>query len=363
MMIRQLRPRSIAQGFSLMELMVGLAVGLVVVMAGAMVYASNQASSEAISEQNKMEETTRYLAKLSLSNFGAAGFFGCQSRSGIIQNNINNPTSFLYNFSQPVFAYEGSASGVLNGPLPASLSGASPAPPSKAASDILVIRSAVGDPLPVDASAPATKPAPGASGSIWVDAGAAIGSLPSNSLAMITNCSKATAFVHTGKACSTLAGCELLHASGAAPSPGNSTSSLGFNYDFDAEVVIPATTSYYVAESGRCAAQAGSGCPSRSLYRMVGSNAPEELAENVQAMKITLLLDDGSGLGSASQARSPNGVSNWSNVVGIKADFLITSSKPILPESRSTSFGGSVFSDKLARRVVSTIAPLRNAMP
>jgi type IV pilus assembly protein PilW len=347
------------RGVSLIELMIGLTIGMVVVSAGVMVYTSSRVSSEAISEQNRMEEATRVLARLAQNTLSTAGFFGCQSRGGVIQNNINNPTGFLYNFNQPVFAYESNGSSFLNGPIDLTLSGASPAPLASSKSDILAVRAASSPVLVLDA----TRPAPGANGSIWLKANNALGNGATNSVAMITNCSRATAFVNTGAACANTASCQVTHNAGTTPAPGNSTTSLGFNYTFDAELLVPATIAYYVAGSSRCAAGAGGFCPSNSLYRKVGANAPEELIENVQAMKVSLLVDPGTGLNSGSRLFKPSAVSNWDQVVGMRVDFLITSSKPILPEAKTTAFAGANYTDKLARRVVSVSASLRNAMP
>ena len=347
------------RGLSLIELMIGLAIGTVVVSAGVMVYTSNRVSAEAVAEQNRMEETTRFLGRLAQTSLSSAGFFGCQSRGGAIQNNLNGASGFLYNFSQDVFAYESNGSSFANGPLDVSLSGASPAPLASSKSDVLAIRTASGPVLALDAA----QAAPGSNGAIWLKANNFLGNGATNAIAMITNCSRATVFANTGSACTNAASCQVNHAVGASPGPGNASAPLGFSYNYDAEVLLPVTIAYYIAGSSRCAANAGGSCPANSLYRKVGANAPEEMAENVQAMKVSLLVDPGLGLNSGSRLLTPANVTNWTQVVGMRVDFLITSSKPILTEAKTTAFGGANYTDKLARRVVSVSAGLRNALP
>lgn len=347
-------------GFSLIELMIGLVIGMVVVSAGVMVYVSNRVTSEAVTEQNRMESTSRFLSKLGASSFNSAGFFGCQTRGGRLQNNINSNTTFLHNYAQSLFAFESNGTAYLNGPLPAVLSGATPAPVASVNSDVLVIRTALGPVLSLDAA----QAAPSSAGDVWVRANNYLGTLGSNSVAMITNCSRATVFMNTAAtACTNAGSCRLQHAAGATPAPGNATAPLGFNYGYDAEVVIPTTISYYVATSSRCAANSGGNCPSNSLYRMVGSNAPEELAENIQAMKVRLLSDPGLGMNSGTARLNPSGVANWNQVVGLSVEFLITSSKPVLPQAKTTVFNGANITDKMARRSFVVNASLRNAMP
>lgn len=359
--------RASTAGFTLLETLIGLVVGLVVIGAGVMVYSSNLVTTAAVAEQNGIEETARSLERLVLEKFSAAGYFGCQSRNGLLQNNLALGSAYLYNFGQPLYGWQsdGSAWAAPAGvtALDPSLVGASPAPAVGAHSDVLTIRGSNGPILPLDIS----QPPPSASATIWVLQNNEIGNTVDNGVAMITNCSRSTVFANSGPACTTTASCALGYAAGSGPAGLVNTSPalLGFAYGYEAEVLTPATFSYYIAGSQKCSAGAGgTACPSNSLYRKIGSAAPEELAENIQAMNVTYYID-AANLGSRTQAVTASGVADWGKVVGLRVDFLITSGKTVLPTPTGYPAPYSTWlttTNKLAKRVVSLKIAIRNSM-
>jgi len=368
MRFRAASSRRQSAGFTLMEIMMGLSIGTIVIAAGALVFSSSQVSSTAVAELAAMDESSRTIENLIQKAISSAGFFGCQSRGGILQNNIaGGSASYLYNFAQPLYGYQSSGSAWSGAggatSLDASLSGANPSPPVSLRSDVLAIRAANGPTIRLDSGSAA----PGATGDIYAAPNGFIGTAIAKAAVLITNCSRSTAFINTaGSDCTTAAVCAVQHAAAAGAGPGNAsgTGSLGFNFGYDAELLTPATTSIFVANSQRCiAGAAGGACPSYSLYRMVGTSAPEEIATNVSGMQVTYYADTGGGLSSGNQSYTAANVPNFNQVVAIKADFLITSSRAILPNSQAypAPYSGWLSADKLAKRVFSIKVNLRNA--
>lgn len=341
--------RHSSKGFSLIELMVGLTIGLVIVGAGIVVFSSGQTSATVTNEQAKLEDASRYVQRMMQSSVGQAGYLGCLSRGGSINSMLNSPTSFLYNFAQPIYGSTGSDSGFTPA-LHSSMPTGSGVPDNK--SDVLVFRGAGWKSFAV------LTPYPGATGTTPVTVSENT-LIKNGAIIAASNCTKTIIFQQTGSSCAAGASCGLYHAAGGLGSPGNSTANLGLALGGDTEVVLPTTSVYYIGTSARCLAGAVSNCPTSSLWRKDGAVAAQEMVEGVDSMKVLYRIDNGiRGGGRSLSAAAVDSASLWGSVVGMDIDFVLATTKPIGVGSQTIN--STTYTDRRVRRFVSTTVMLRN---
>ena len=235
------------RGFTMVELLVAITLSALV-MGGLMsVFFGAKTSFQSTSGLGKMTEGGRFAIDFLTRSVRAAGVMGCASSSATDVTNLNTNTTLPLNFSQAMFAYEaaGTAPGgtivlpavpvtagtwlpVLD-PLLAGL----PNPPV-AGSDVLVVRTSLEQAGGIYVTAINS----GTTTFTVSNAAVAItgpGSLLANNLAVISDCTQATAFEITG-----IAGNVITHAGGGA-NPGNATGPFLGTYGAGATVSVPDT--------------------------------------------------------------------------------------------------------------------------
>lgn len=352
--------RHAQRGLSLIELMVSIAIGLVVVLAGTMVYVSSNAARHTTVDENRMEDASRYLVGQMAQEVRQAGFFGCQSRGSTVVNLLNGPP-FWGNFAQPVYGVHGTGTGFTPS-LDASFPTGTAAPDPR--SDVLTVRGMGSTSFAVQS------PYPAASGASPIN-------IPSSTLVQqgsivaISNCVQTTVFQNTASSCTGSGTCALGYATGGSGSPGNSSSNLGATFRGEAEVLLPTTTSWFVALSSRCQAGAPAVCPTYSLWRKVNNNAPEELLIGVERMAVHYGVDTIGNSFSSSQSMTADQVSaanQWTNVVSVEVQALLTSLTPNAAVPQSVVFNGQTINggttqDRKIRRVVTVTVGLRDLAP
>lgn len=340
-------------GFSLMELMVGMAIGLVIIGAAIVVFSSGKMSSETAKEQSRLEDATRYVQRMMQSEVAQAGFFGCVSRGPTLTSLLNSSGSFLYNFAQPVYGNTGNNTS-FSPALDASLPTTGPIPDAK--SDVLVVRGSGSRTYSLATPYPAASGA----GALVVNGAQDI---KRGDLIAASNCTKTVVFTNTAAAdCPATGGCSLLHAAGTTPAPGNATVNLGVAFAADSEISLPATTAYFIARSSRCQRGALSNCPSSSLWRKRGAQAAQEMVEGVDRMKILYRVDNGiRGGGRALTAAQVETGALWARVVGIDARFVLATIVPVGVGAQTVD--GASYTDRRVRRLVQTTVNLRNMNP
>jgi type IV pilus assembly protein PilW len=130
-----------------------------------------------------------------------------------------------------------------------------------------------------------------------------------------------------------------------------------------ARVVPVDTVIYYIRDS----ATTRNGVTNPSLWRKVGSAAPQELIEGVENMQILYGIDtDGDRLVNSYVKASDASVSaNWNRVISVSIGLLIRSIEPnsIMPDKQTytvldTTVGP--FSDRYQRTLYTTTVTLRN---
>jgi type IV pilus assembly protein PilW len=176
--------------------------------------------------------------------------------------------------------------------------------------------------------------------------------VPNGSTLMISDCSAAAVFSATtftgGTGVATIA---------------HSSTDLGIPFPVGARVVPVDTVIYYIRNSNTTR----NGVTNPSLWRKVGSAAPQELIEGVENMQIKYGIDtDGDRLVNSYVDANDAAVSaNWNRVISISIGLLIRSVEPnsLTPDKQKykvldTEVGP--FNDRYQRTLYTTTVALRN---
>jgi type IV pilus assembly protein PilW len=127
-----------------------------------------------------------------------------------------------------------------------------------------------------------------------------------------------------------------------------------------AQVVPLDTIVYYIRPSDTVRT---GGVRNPSLWRIIGSGAPQELIEGIEAMQIRYGVDtDGDRL--VNSYVTADAVANWNRVISVSFALLIRSVEPDSPPSAQTfsMMGTAVgpFADRYQRTLYTTTVTLRN---
>ena len=150
----------------------------------------------------------------------------------------------------------------------------------------------------------------------------------------------------------------------AAGTPGNSTLNLGRRFSAGAQVFRMRTTTYFIRESAN-----GTG---PALWRRVGLENPQELAEGIENMQV-LYGEDTDGDQSPNEYRTADAVTDWTQVVSLQVALLAAGTQDRVADADPRTFnllgevvdptdGGNVESDGRLRRVLSFTVALRNRL-
>lgn len=341
------------QGFSIIELMVAMALGILILGGVVSLFASSRNSYESNEQLSRVQENGRFALDQIVRDVRDAGYRGC-AKNATFTNTLINPTGLLWNFSQAVYGFESTAAGTWTPAIAPEV--LSPDTSAAGRSDVLVVRVADRNSSPQrlgvkmvtttdaltldDANVPDhTGPAPyKPGGGEWL---------------LISDCSASAVFESSG-----FGSPVLQHAAGGL-NPGNSTDNLEASFDAGAEIFPVRTVIYYV-RLHNLAKPAGP----TSLWRIVGSNGPEELIEGVDSLQL-LYGRDTNGDGLVDDYVKANAVTNWDNVISVSVGLLVRSLDEYGTDTDSaahTVLGQVVpaYGDRRQRKIFTSTATLRN---
>jgi type IV pilus assembly protein PilW len=331
------RMRKAQTGFTLTELMVGMALGLMMTAAIITVFARSSQTSAVTQSLNEMQEQGRVALDVLQRDLRMAGFVGCNSNrllgTGSLRNFTTNPTGYLERINEFMLGHEGQGS-AFSPALPAEVSSAVPAP--SAQNDVLSVRIAAAEPQALTAAMP--------NGAALIPAGNpavfAVGAP-----AVISNCDQASAFVVTGVAAG------VAHDAGA-----NAAGDLGIAYGTDALVMPFQTVTYYIAD-------APSGNGDLSLWRRVDLRPSEEVATGVEQLQLQYGVDTDADF-FADLWTGADAVPSWAQVVAVRVSLLLRSAQDrTAVGSAAYDFNGQVGivpPDQRVRRPINVTIQLRN---
>ena len=334
-------------GFTLAEMMVAMTLGLLLTSIASTIYLGQKNTFRSQDGLSRLEENARYAIHKITRDTRTAGFRGCLSSTDPAQkpivSTLTTPTAYAYLFDTPLQGYHAVGTNWFPA-LDASISGAVPAPVT--GSDVLTLRMASGQAMSVASSMASSTAA--LSVNLPSNPGMAAGDI-----VLVADCVAAAVFQITGITTGTPG--TITHTATGL----NASNDLTRAFGPDAIVMPVSTTTYYVAPSS--IAPTGT---ERSLYRMVGTNAPVELIENVATLRVLFGVDTDSDSYANQYVTAENvGATNWTNVVSVRLDLLLqTSADNLTRKSGSYLFNGALTAatDHRLRRWYSTTIALRN---
>ncbi|MDP2326383.1 MAG: PilW family protein [Gammaproteobacteria bacterium] len=328
-------------GIGLVEIMISLVLGLMVTGAIVQIYLTTKRQNEMQTSLTGRQESARFAAQLIQRDAQMAGFRGCLRDLGTVTNTLNNANNFLYNFGQHVIGFNNA------GGLPASITNVVPN------TDVLTLRT-VDDPGISLTAGMASN-----TGNPVTVAGLAPAPLANGDMVLVADCSGATVFQVNTYNAGTGA---IEHIT--AGTPGNSTLNLGRRFAAGAQVFRLRTTTYYIRESAN-----GTG---PALWRRVGLEAPQELAEGIENMQV-LYGEDTDGDQSPDIYRTATAVVDWRQVVSLQVGLLAAGTQDRVADADTRTFnlldevidpsgGDADASDGRLRRVVTFTVAMRNRL-
>lgn len=343
--------RSVQRGFGIVELMVAMTLSLVLLGGVIALFATSRRNYESNDHLARMQENGRFALDMISRDIRSAGYLGCAKETPFINTLKTTVNPLLWNFQFPAFGYQSNGttwSPTLDSTLVPSASAVN--------SDVLVLRAP--DPDFRAKRVTTLMATPTADVVVAPPAPA----LPVNTPVLITDCSAVSVFEVTSYA---LGSGTIGHntdappavTSPAVPSSGNSTASLGYAFQQGSLVMPVRTVIYYV----RASAIAGNG---NSLWRRVGSGAPEEVVEGVDSLQVLFGVDTSGDRIIDGDYMVASSVTDWSAVVGIRLGLLLRSVEEYAknPDTAHNVLGQTIAAaaDNRERLTLSTTVAVRN---
>lgn len=315
------------------EIMIALVLSLLLIGGVLTVYLISKQTYRSAESVARLQENARFAFETLGRDIRMAGYRGCVGSETTVVNTLNTPTSFLWNFAQPIYGYEAASSTTWNVTLDTTVSALSPL----GGRDIVTLRGAYGDNTRVLQHPGGTPPG---SADLKVSVGA---SLSEGDVVMVTDCLGAAIFQITNS--NTAGGFENeVHNTGsiAGMVPGNASQDLGKNYE-GGEILRISTKVYYIANNT---------ANQPALFRKEGTLTAVEMVEGVQDMQILYGVDDATncGIGQAGDAAADcyqnadwvNTRGLWNNIVSARILLLMRSTDSGVVNSPQTySFNGA----------------------
>lgn len=331
-------------GFSIVELMIAITLGMLVTGAVMSVFLTSSKTNKTQDNMARLQENARFALNKMQTDIRMAGYRGCLGRKGSTPDFVKTPTTNVTNVINS-YGYEDNlaislqgfkASGASWSPaLDASISGAIPTP--SAGSDVITVRMGVGTGTPLTAAM--------ASSSADIPIASNPDNLAVGSTALIADCVTSTVFKVTGVTATTVNHTAV----------SNTTTNLGRAFGTDAMVMPISTVTYYVGASNDLSA-------GLSLWRKTNGGSSEELADNVESLKM-LYGEDINGDLSPDKYVTADNVTNMNNVIAVKLMLLTrTSDDKLSANGQNYTFNGvaTVPADKRIRRAYSAVITIRN---
>ncbi len=328
-------------GFSLVELMIAVTLGLIVSGAVIALFLTSSKANQTQDNLARLQENARFALIKMQADIRMAGYRGCLGRKGsapstatTLVTNVINGIGYKDNFALSVQGFNGVSS--WTPALDASISGVLPAPTP--GSDVITVRMGVGAGVPLAAVM--------ANSSADISIAANTDGLTVGNTALIADCVVSTVFSVTA-----IAATSISHANGL-----NATADLGRAFGTDAVVMPVSTITYYVGPSSDLA-------NGLSLWRKTNANASEELADNIEKLKI-LYGEDTNGDLSPDKYVTADNVVNMNNVIAVKLMLLTrTTNDNLSTTGQNYTFNGVpaiVPVDKRVRRTFTLVTTIRN---
>ncbi len=323
------------QGFSLIELMIGMVIGLILLLGVVTIFTSTQRVNNTEENLSRIQENARLAFDIMARDIRMAGNYGCLQDVDNLNSTLNTPNDFDWNFLIAIQGFTGK-----DNALPATVRDV-----IIPATDAIALRGVYGTGATLERLMP--------------DTSADMKTLPidpppigDNDIVIISDCVAATAFQVSNY---TDANGNVVHNTGTG-TPGNATKDLKHTYPPGSQVFKVATTTYYIAPSST---------PNvRALWKYsapAGVGTPIELIEGIHDMQIQY-GEDTDGNQQANRYRTAAQNPNWANVVSVRINLLMRSERPVHDAPQTYTFNGAVTTanDRHMYQAMSYVVSLRN---
>ncbi|WP_165742316.1 PilW family protein [Candidatus Thiosymbion oneisti] len=348
-------------GFTLVELLVGIALGVLTVSAVLLFFVSNKQHFLVQLEASRLQENQRFVVQFLTRDIRGAGYRGCAGGDGLFFNTLNNPSAPENNFQTGLEGFD-EVSEILPEPLASTFAGSRRVP--IAGTDVLLVRGPEGDASGVRREnsgqqvfavvrSRETKACTGGTNRIN-------GICPGDYL-LISDCQKARIF-QVGSIDDSGA---ITHPTGGLV-PGNSDGTWGGTaappderFGIDSEIIRYGTFIYYIAHNP-------GGEP--ALYRKASRGRTEELVEGVEDMQILYGENtDADADGTPDRFVAAAGVTDWNDVTAVRIWALLRGFRDHMAEAEQhyPALDGTLVTapDKRLRRTLLLTIGLRNRLP
>lgn len=375
-----------------MELMVGLAIAMLLSLVTAQIFTNGTGIYRLEVALSRLEEKARLGTDSLGQDLRIAGFSGCQAQPGqAITNNLN--TNYFYTYTQGVFGYNGqpplsSLSPNLNIDLANAFTTVGVTPLT--GTDVLTVW--VAEPLNAQLmQAMSTQSAlPLVSGTLsTVNSLSTLnGTLFPNDIAMISSCNSSSVFAVTAIQ-QNGASVQLSHAASGGGAGTNINASItsavpAYLYDQYASIYRMSSRTYYIAQSLNPYYNKTGSLKTNSLFRYcqpscIGDGAAssnEEIVIGADNVAFSYGLNTNTSSSAANQpigatqyvSANSVGAANWANVISIKMNLLLTSTKTNLTSVNAIyTFNGNTYTqasgDLRLRKEITSLMTLRNRAP
>jgi type IV pilus assembly protein PilW len=355
-------------GLTMIELMVAMVMGAILILGVAQTFVAHKKSHSLQAGMSRVQEGGRMAMAMMSRDVRMADYWGCA------KNGVNLTNNIAFNSSAPadVAKYDFLTSGA------GGISGTDVTAATTIEGRSLVVGS---DTVTLRGSAVTSCTVTGAnhpSATISISGCR----LENNAVVAVSNCLAGDIFMNTAATDATSLGHSI---SGTSPANGagdnagthctGNSSCLSQVYDAGAQILMPYSVTYFIADS-----------PSTlepGLYRFDSiSNSTNELVDGVESMQISYAVDlDYDSSATIVDLEAPSrsvhayktateidadATLNWDQVIGMKVDVLLRSDDGATEESTSHSFGGQSYggSDYRMRKQFTTMMNIRNrSMP
>ncbi len=295
------------QGLTLVELMVAMVLSLFLIAGVMQVYLSNTQAYRMTEASSRVQENARFAFRFLTKDIRMAGYQGCAGQAMTVTNTLNGNASFLYDFEVALEGFEAGGnewSPSINAAITNPLAG----------SDIIVIRGMFGSGAEITGQPSNSADCNNYSSYTAVLKISNANSLSDGDIVIAGNCTRASIFQIT----QINNGGNIVHNTGGARSPGNSTKDLAACYAGNGQLQKITTTAFYIRNNP-------ANIP--SLYRKDISNAAavaQELVEGVESMDITYGI--GSGVNNVvEQFVTADAVGDWDKIISVRINLLLRS--------------------------------------
>lgn len=327
------------QGFSIVEMMIALLISGIVLFTMSFMYLKSKNILTAQTSGSQLQDNAQFSFFILSSDIRNSGFKGCLSgystqSYSTFYNAVTDTTAYGAN-TNDIQGYTGASGSSWSPSLPSSISSFSPSP--IAGYDVLTLRGYYKDPIPLTA----TMASPTDSITLSSTTGITVGSY-----GIIANCTNSS----------------LIKVASVSGGKITSDNSSGIKYSFTntAQFYPQQLVTYYVGQN-----------PNQtrgvySLYRVVNSGAPQEIATGINGFQITYGVDD-VGNGTVTRYTSINNITNLSSILVARVAILMSTVPDRTRVSNPTSmfFNGSSYSttsDHRLRKAFYIDVALRNRL-